>query len=160
MSFYRPHPRVSFETRGESRTKQSFQDETDINTIMAKFERTGLLEHVNNFNGDYGDYTDVPTDYHAAMNQVIEADAMFQTIPAKIRAQFNNDPGTFLAFADDPQNEDQMRSLGLLPSKLAAEQPPERTTATVGAQPAEIGPAQGEASTTPEGASKAPSGTS
>lgn len=113
---------------GPSMTKQSFKDECDINNIMAKFERTALLEHVNQHQGNYGDFTDAPQDYHEAMNQVIAADDMFQTIPAKLRAAFNNDPGEFLAFTNDPENLDRMRDLGLLPSIRAAEQPPARST--------------------------------
>lgn len=105
--------RVPFNCIGPTRTKQSFGPECDINNIMAKFAQTGLIDHVNEFQGRYEDFTDVPTDYHAAVNQVFEAEAMFMTIPAKLRARFNNDPGEFLAFVEDPNNTDELVELGL-----------------------------------------------
>ena len=151
MTFYRPHERLTLDTGENSRTRQSFRDETDINTIMAKYARTGLLEHVNEHQGQYGDFTKVPEDYHDACNQVLAAEQMFQTIPAGIRARFNNDPGAFLDFADDPANEDEMRSLGLLPSKMAAEQPPARA---VEPSPASTAADPVQPAATPEGGSE------
>lgn len=82
-----------------SLTKQSFIDECDINTIMKRYEKTALITHVNNFQGDYGDAMGVQ-DYHASMNQVIAAQAAFSSLPSAVRAQFHNDPGQFLAFAE------------------------------------------------------------
>lgn len=105
--------RTTFTTTGESMTRQEAKDECDINNIMKKFERTGMLDHRNQFQGQYGDYTNVPTDYHSAMNQVVAAEEMFLTVPAKVRAKFGNDPGAFLAFVSDPKNQDEMIELGL-----------------------------------------------
>ncbi|WNK13315.1 MAG: internal scaffolding protein [Microvirus sp.] len=96
-------------------TKQEFKDECDINHIMAKFAKTGLIDHVNKYPGGYGDFTNQPTDYQSALNQVIQAEEMFLSLPSGIRTQFQNDPGQFLAFAEDPRNETKMRDLGLLP---------------------------------------------
>lgn len=95
------------------RTQQSFKDECDVNLIMKRFERTGVLDHLNVFEGSYGDFTELPTSYHEAVNQVIAAQDMFMTIPARIRAMFDNDPGKFLAFAEDPENAERMIELGL-----------------------------------------------
>jgi len=39
-SAYSKHSRVLFETTGESRTRQEFKEECDVNNIMRKFERT------------------------------------------------------------------------------------------------------------------------
>jgi len=99
--------------RDETRTHQSFKEECDINTIMRKYERGQLIEHVNRYQGDYGDYTNVPQDYAACLAQVADAGEMFQTIPAAIRERFGNDPGRFLAFAEDPANAESMVQLGL-----------------------------------------------
>lgn len=97
-----------------SMTDQSFKDECDINFIMQKYEKTGLLDHVNTYQGQYGDFTDAP-DYHTALNKMNDAQEMFMTVPAKIRELFNNDPGEFLEFVLDGQNEEAMREMGLLP---------------------------------------------
>lgn len=97
-----------------SLAKQSMKDECDINQIMRKFEKNGTLEHLNTFNGQYGDFADAPQ-YHDAMNIMLDANSMFDTIPSKIRAQFENSPSKFLEFAQDPENIKEMREMGLAP---------------------------------------------
>ena len=84
---------------------------------MAKYEKTGLLAHVNRHKGNYGDFMQA-TDYHSAMNQIIAAGEAFMTVPASIRARCENDPGKFLEFVQNPDNEAEMRELGLLPARL------------------------------------------
>jgi len=97
--------------KGESRTKQQFKLECDINTIMKKYEKTGLITHVKE-GGTYGDFTNV-SDYHSALNQVIEADEAFMTLPASTRKKFNNDAAQMIAFLDDPKNDEEAIKLGL-----------------------------------------------
>jgi len=111
---YAPHDRVTKTFPDPSLAQQSSRDECDINKIMERFEKTGLMEHVNQHQGDYGDYTNVQ-DYHTSVNQVLAARAAFESVPATIRRRFDNDPGQFLAFVGDPANEDEMREMGLLP---------------------------------------------
>lgn len=106
-----------------SRTKQANKDECDINSIMRRFEKDGVVDHVNKVQGRYGDYSEIPGDYHAACNLVIEAQEMFLTIPAEIRAKFKNDPGEFLDFALDEENRDELKKLGLLKTTAPAETP-------------------------------------
>lgn len=109
---FAPHARVSIQFDGESRTHQSFQAECDINNIMARYKATGLIEHVKSHNGDYSDLLSA-VDYHSAMNEVIAAQDAFDSLPSAVRAKFSNSPAEFLAFADDPQNFDEMVNLGL-----------------------------------------------
>lgn len=97
-----------FET--PSLTKQSHKDECDVNMIMVRFEKTGLIDHINQFKGGYGDAIGV-VDYHTAQNQIIAADAAFLSLPAKLRARFHNDPGAFLSFADNPANAKELAAL-------------------------------------------------
>ena len=108
------------EDPGEGRTMQEFKDECDINNILKKYQRSGLVDHVREFEGRYGDFT-AAVDYHEAMNITIQAQEMFMTLPSAIRARFENDPGEFLAFANNPENEDELREMGLLPSPAAAQ---------------------------------------
>lgn len=96
-----------------SRTQQHFKEECDVNLIMKRFERTGILDHLNQYQGRYGDFLDVPQDYQSAVNQVIAAQDMFMTLPGAVRALFENDPGKFLEFVDDPANAGRMVELGL-----------------------------------------------
>lgn len=103
--------RVQFE--GPTLTKQSFKDECDVNNIMKKFEKTGLLTHTTKYQGKYADFTKV-TDYQSALNTVIEANDAFDSLPSKLRARFANDPAEFLAFVENPNNREEAKKLGLL----------------------------------------------
>lgn len=111
---------------GLSLTRQAHRDECNINSIMKKYERTGLVEHVNRFGGSYGDFVGVQ-DYQASVNQVMEAHEAFMTLPAAVRKRFDNDPGQFLDFVMDASNLDEMRALGLAnppPADNDADVPP------------------------------------
>lgn len=99
--------------------KQAFKDECDINTIMAKYARTGVYEHVQRVQGSYGDFTSVQ-DYQLTLNQVIEAQQAFDQLPAKIRARFHNDPSHLMSFLDDKDNYDEAVRLGLVEPKEPA----------------------------------------
>ena len=96
----------------ECQTQQSMADECDINNIMRQYEQTGLIAHVNQYEGEYGDFTDV-VDYRTACDVVLKANEMFETLPSSIRANFQNDPANFLRFVDDPANADELVKMGL-----------------------------------------------
>jgi len=120
--------RLSITFKKPSLAKQAFKDECDINNIMARFVKDGILQHYNQFQGQYGDFTDCP-EYHDAQNRVIAANAMFLTLPAKIRTQFQNDPGKFLDFVGDKANLPAMIEMGLAkPQPPTAAAPPPPTT--------------------------------
>lgn len=104
---------VSFFCEGESLTKQSEAAACDINRIMAKYERTGVLSHVAENVGFYADVSNVP-DYQAALAVVESAQGLFASIPAEIRARFDNDPAQFLHFVSDPANKPELVKLGFL----------------------------------------------
>lgn len=144
---YIPHDRVTSDPSGKSRTKQAFREETDINHILRKAEKGLLLEHVNQHQGQYGDFIDA-LDYHTALNRISEAKTAFMTIPADVRANFDNDPQKFLAYAQDPDNIEGMREMGLAPDDP---NPPE-ATANVPTPPEAPGmsPTTPGASPTPE----------
>lgn len=95
----------------DSVVQQSFAEECDINTIVKRFGLTGQLPDVVAVPRS-GDFTGV-TDFHSAMNLVIEAEAAFMTIPGELRRRFNHDPAEFLAFVEDPANGDEMLKMGL-----------------------------------------------
>lgn len=105
--------RVAFATEGPSMTKQADADGCDINKIMRRYEKTGVVEHVNRFQGDYGDFTSVQ-DYQTSVNQVLAAQEAFNSLPSKVRRRFDNDPASFLAFVGDEANREEMVELGLL----------------------------------------------
>lgn len=122
-SAYGPRSRLVKETPGESMAKQSFRDECDINTIMAKYQKSGIVTHLAAHQGRYGDFIDAPT-YHQAMNAIVAAQDAFMSLPAAIRARFDNDPANFLDFAQDPENIDELREMGL--AHPASDEVPEK----------------------------------
>lgn len=117
---YRKHDRVQFVPVGESMTHQSFAEECEINNIMKKYQQTGVLQHRKEHGGTYGDFISAPG-YHEAMTAIVKAEEMFMALPSQVRARFGNDPAQFLATAQDPEQIELMRELGL----AASAKPPE-----------------------------------
>lgn len=118
-----PRKRVQINFAKKGRTKQSFADECDINQIMAKYQKTGAIAHVNQHGANYGDCTG--QDFFESMLLIKTAQDMFDGLPSSIRTRFANDPAQFLDFVQDANNEEEMRKLGLIPEKEATEEPSE-----------------------------------
>lgn len=102
-------PLVDF---GPSLTKQSFTDECDINHIMSRYEKTGTIEHLNTRLAQFADVDNI--DFQQAQNTVIQANELFAQLPAKIREQFDQNPGAFLEFALNPASAPELVAMGLL----------------------------------------------
>lgn len=98
-----------------SLASQSYKEECDINFIIDRFTRTGQLPNVGQ--PLFADYSDIPSDFHSALNTVKAGDAAFMTLPAAVRSRFDNDPGSFLEFVANRDNYDEAVSLGLIPAK-------------------------------------------
>jgi len=105
---------------GVSLTKQSFTKECDINNIMAKYQKTGAIDHVNKHQASYGYATS--DDFQSALETVARGKRMFDELPSSIRTKFDNDPGKFLDFVQDENNTEEMQELGLA-HKLQPEKP-------------------------------------
>lgn len=98
-----------------SRTRQEFAAECDINTIMARYEKTGVINHYNDGAPQYMDLASGPVDLMDAMSILHDAEASFMRLPAVVRKEFDNDVYRFVAFAEQDENLDQMREWGLAP---------------------------------------------
>ena len=96
---------------GKGLTKQSHRDETNINYIMAKYQRTGIIDFVSKHQPEYMSVTE--TDFQTAMNTVQSASEAFADLPSQLRKKFNNDPAEFLEFVHDPANLEEMYDLKL-----------------------------------------------
>jgi phage internal scaffolding protein len=124
---YGPKLKVKSGPYEKSRTKQSFKAETNVNFIVERYQRTGAAEHLNVHQGQYGEYAEI--DYHSALNAVLSAQQMFESLPSNVRNRFDNNPGDFLAFASNGENHQEMVELGLAygdgitPSSAADEVP-------------------------------------
>lgn len=125
-SVFYPHERVQAEPGGPSMTQQNFKDDSDINLILAKYKKTGLIDHINKYGGQYADMPG-EDDFHAAMNLVTNAQTMFADLPSEIRGHFENDPALFLDFMDDPENREEAIKMGLYPPEAPTERPEDNT---------------------------------
>lgn len=103
-----------------SRTKQSFREEADINAIMRRYLRTGILESQARGTPRYGDFTSAE-DFHACMTRVRNAEELFLRLPAEVRDYVDNDPKELLELVFDPARVDEARALGLIPEVPNAE---------------------------------------
>ena len=115
ISAYDNHDARSTETGlkclDSSLTQQQFKDESDINTIVDRFMKTGHLPEPASM-PQYVDYEGV-FDFQSAMNVVRQADENFMRMDAKVRARFHNSPQEFLEFFANPDNVDEAVRLGL-----------------------------------------------
>ncbi len=129
-------PRKRIHIGGKSRTKQSMKDECDINLIVAKYVKTGAVDHLVKHGGDYGFASSVS--FHEAMNVVTKADQMFLDLPAVLRRRFGGDPGEFLDFVSDPENQAEMMKMGLFKPEVV--EAAEKAAAEAVAESASITP--------------------
>lgn len=101
----------------ESLTEQCHKDSCDINNILGRAQRTGILEHVAASKGYYGT---APTgdDFQRHQNIVAKAQSMFESLPSSIRNKFENNPAKYLDFMTQDKNYEAIKELGLDASHL------------------------------------------
>ncbi|UDN67665.1 internal scaffolding protein [robinz microvirus RP_87] len=119
--FYRKHPRVITPTGSISMTKQSHKDECDINLIIKKYQKTGIIQHISQQTPSYTDLPDT-LDYQQSLAILEEADYAFSTLPSVVREYFHNSPAEFLAAFTDPSQAAKLEEWGL--AKKREEQAP------------------------------------
>lgn len=105
--------RVQLICEDPSLTKQAFKDECDINRIMKKWLKTGVLTHVSTAAQTFRDVSQ-GSDYQDLMFKVIEVEDAFSSLPSDVRKKFRNDPVELLDFINDPKNTEEAVKLGLI----------------------------------------------
>lgn len=98
-----------------SLAQQHYRDECDINNILRQFNITGMLPE-SALSPKYGDFTGI-SDYKTALDRVIAADEEFMSLPAQLRARFNNDANELIEFLENEENRVEAENLGLLEPK-------------------------------------------
>lgn len=106
------------------RTQQQFKEETDINTIVERFGISGETPPTMNFPSEQ-DFTEA-FDFQTSMNVIVQARESFMTLPAKVRARFQNDPQQFMEFMHDETNIDEMIKLKLAVKREERTKPEEK----------------------------------
>ena len=107
----RTRRRVQKDCSEGGRTHTSFKDECDINRIMARHRKTGLVKQ-RTTRPEYGDFSNVGN-YQDALNTVLTAEAMFAELGSDVRARFGNNPQEFLSFCEEPGNQAEAVDLGI-----------------------------------------------
>lgn len=108
-------------------TKDEYLEESDINTLMRRYEQQGIRPDAPP-HALYQDFATAP-DFMAAQLLVANAVEQFEALSAPVRAEFDNDPEKFLAFVHDPKNLDRAEELGLLSAEAAVRRAGERAAA-------------------------------
>lgn len=93
----------------DGRTKQSFKDSTDVNKILKKAQKAGTLSHLQKHGAYYGDFADF--DFFEAQNALARARNMFGELPSEVRGEFQNDPGKFFSYVNNPENSGRLAEL-------------------------------------------------
>lgn len=111
----RPNGTLRIQTINEepSLAQQQFKEECDVSYIMKKYEQTGQLFHVNRKQGVYADLSEL-TDYRQMLADVQKAEEAFESLPAKVRYEFGNDPSKLITFLQDTNNKQKAIELGLI----------------------------------------------
>ncbi|AXH78142.1 MAG: internal scaffolding protein [Microviridae sp.] len=109
------------ETRVKSRTHQAFAKDANINHIMKRYQKTGLLVDPGSVRvyrqaqfGDFSNLVDLPS----TLETIRKAELNFMALPALVRERFNNDVSNLLDFVQDPKNLVEAIDLKLLPEQL------------------------------------------
>ena len=129
-----------------SKTQQHFEGESNIETIVERFMGTGHLVDpmvARNRTPMQGDFTDIPANFQDLNNLVIKARDAFATVPAPLRAAFENDPQRFIQFVGDPANNDECIRLGLKQA-VKVPPPPEPTLVRIVADPVPASSGEGK----------------
>lgn len=93
-------------------TQQAHKDVCDINKIIKKYDKTGIITHVQKIEARYGDVTGI--DFFNAQQLYLNAQNMFNELPAEIRKRFRNNAGEFLEFMEQDSNREEAIKLGLI----------------------------------------------
>lgn len=120
-SAYSEKERPVTENNEPTMTKQALAEELDVNNIIRKYNKTGIMQKAHDFEGVYGEFDSF--DLREAIEKVKLANELFLEVPSSIRSEFNNDAGAFVDFATNPVNIEQMREWKLAPPEQS--EPPQ-----------------------------------
>jgi phage internal scaffolding protein len=132
---YSKKSRVQLDTGPVSLTEQHHKQACDINHLLRRYQKTGLLDHVNRYQGRYEDVSTIE-DYQTSLNTIAAAHECFDSLPSSIRKKFSNDPQVFLDFVSVDENIPELIEMGLIQSSAAEVVPSADAPGTTEADPA------------------------
>lgn len=109
---YNPPPKHGIDFTGDpGKTDQSQSEECDVNFILKRYQKTGVLPGID-AKAVFADVSDSVT-FQEALDIVQQAEIQFMSLDAHTRKRFDNDPAEFMAFVHDPRNAEELVKLGL-----------------------------------------------
>lgn len=104
--------RIQTVFKKKTRTQQQFAKDCNINNIIKKYKKTGVITHINTKTGVYADMTQMPS-YQEALQTVIHGQNAFDQLPAALREKFEYNPQKMMDYLNDKQNDEEAIKLGL-----------------------------------------------
>lgn len=86
-------------------TKQCYENDCNIEKIMAKFAKTDTISHVAKYQGVYADYSDY--NFAEATHMLTQGREIFDALPGEVRREFNQNPAAFFNHVNDPKNAEK-----------------------------------------------------
>ena len=83
---------------------QSYKDSVSIDYILSRF-CAGDSSALSRVQGVYGDFTNMPTTLAELQQRVIDATALFDSLPLDVREQYNFSPSQFFAQLDSDKTK-------------------------------------------------------
>jgi hypothetical protein len=102
---------------------QSQKNMVDINTIMDRYRKTGMLPQFREKMPLFIDNTGV-TSVEEAHALVREANYLFEQIPSQVRKMMDNNPANLVDFVTNPENQEICIKHGLLEAKAVTSAKP------------------------------------
>ncbi|QXP08653.1 MAG: internal scaffolding protein [Arizlama microvirus] len=93
-------------------TEQAHKDVCNVNKIIKKYDKTGLISHVSKVNAQYGDVSGM--EFRQAVEMIMKVNTEFAAMPSEVRSRFKNDPANLLNFMSNPLNRDEAIKIGLI----------------------------------------------
>ena len=104
--------RVQTKIEGETRTVQSERELVDVNAIVGRYRKTGLVTHLANRAPMYGDFSESRS-LQASLDQVHAATDAFMELPSSVRQAASNSPVTLLEMLATEEGTEALIAAGL-----------------------------------------------
>ncbi len=96
----------------EPGAKQSMKDECDIEQIVMRYKKTGLVDHLAQGVPAFVDVSELG-DYRAVIEQVRLVERYFAGLPALVRSSFENDASLYMDYLETDPSPEDMETRGL-----------------------------------------------
>lgn len=118
-----PRKRVQSQQNLDTRANQADAEQADINSIVATYLATGIVNGVPSQAPLYGDFTQA-SDLQTQLNRVRQAEEAYARLPSALRNASKNDPVLFLEMFDDEEGRAILEAQGMVVTDEQSELPP------------------------------------